>query len=280
MSRKINFRLKRLLNEEFFGDFESRRRGFEGYEIEVIRKYQPGDPPEAINPRLSARRGMPMVKITRPPTGFTGHFICDFSRSMEEKRFVLLALVRILAEHISDNNAHFACSIVTSRLEMEIMAGCGTAHVTSVVRKLEEFRPQHSSLECASIGAVLRRVRRPPQLVFIFTDLLWKRGELSRLSSIFRLHDVIFCIIREPAEEPQKPLRFGTIQFMDVESEKHGVGTVIGAPDPARVLSGFGVDWQEFSTGDNPDAIINKLIILFERRKLRATGESQKGGGA
>lgn len=280
MTQKINFRLKRLLHEEFFGDFDSRKRGFEGYEIEEIRPRQPGDPPRAVHPRLSARRGRPTVKITRPPTGFTGHFICDFSTSMDEKRPTLLSLAEILADHISDNNAHFACSVVTSRPELEIPAGCGTAHALNTARTLAKYRPKFSALECGSIGTVLRAIVRPPRLVFVLTDLLLQRETLLPLRPLFLRHDVIFCVIREPAEEPQKLLRFGSVHFMDVETRKRGAGYVAGAPEPAEILHGFSVDWQLFSVLDGEASLVQKLIQLFESRKLRAMGEGQKGGGA
>ena len=280
MAQRINFRLKRLLHEEFFGDFDSRRRGFEGYEIEGIRPYQSGDPPQAIHPRLSARRGQPTVKITRPPTGFTGHFICDFSRSMNGKRSTLLSLVEIIADHISDNNAHFACSIVTSQPELQIPAGCGTAHTLNTARALTKYTPKSSIFECGSIGTVLRAVVRPPRLVFILTDLLLPRDKLIPLRPFFMMHDVIFCVIREPAEGFQKPLRLGSVYFVDVETGTHGVGHVAGAPESAEILGGLGVDWQMFSTLDDETVLVQKLIQLFDRRRLRAMGNSQKGGGA
>lgn len=265
MSRKINFRLKKLLQEEFFGDFDSRRRGYKGYEIEEIRVAHEGDPPEAIHHRLSARRGRPMVKVTHPPSGVTAHLICDRSRSMEDKWGAVMLLVEVLADHLSDINAPFACSLVTEQPEYEISPGCGKEHTRNTLRILGSYQPRYSGTHFGGIAKILSRIPRPPRLVFLISDFLVPPGEPSILLPGIYRNDVIFCVLRHRRELARRTLLFGTAQFRDEETGECVYGFITDPPD--RQV--FGCDQAEFLADDTDSEIILKLIVLFERRRRR-----------
>lgn len=269
MSRKIDFRLKKLLSEMFFGDYDGLRKGFGGFELEEIRPFQEGDPPYAINPRLSARHGQAMVKVTRPPTGVTAHFVCDLSDSMVNKRGTLVEIVETLADHLADINALFACSLVVAEVEQEIPVGCGLDHTKNTLHILRAHRSRGRIASLESMAAVLRQIPHPPRLVFIITDLLFKEEVGLTMWSPAAHNDVIFCIIRETCEVITRRLWLGVTRFVDVETDEHVVGSIVAPPKPIERLKGLGVDWQVFSSSDGQEEVLTGLLELFERRKIR-----------
>lgn len=273
MEQRIHFRLKELLREEFFGDFASRKIGFEGFELEHVRPFFPGDPPEALDQRLSARRGKPMVKVTNPDKGVTAHFVCDLSRSMGLKRKSVLTVVEVLLEHLASVNAQSACAIFSQEVEYEITSGCGLVHNDAILQAVRSFVPHGATTSYQSVAALLRRIPRAPRLVFLITDLLVSPAEVNYLRAPSFLHDMVCCIIRHPTEISQKRRLFGEVTFADAETGRQATGTIAGAPDPATLLENSKIDWSEFLTTDSPNAILEKLIELFEKRKERREGQ-------
>ena len=80
--KRIQIRAKHLVTEVFSGEYQSAFKG-RGLELEEVREYQPGDDIRKIDWNVTARTGVPHLKLHRDERELTVIFMVDVSASSD-----------------------------------------------------------------------------------------------------------------------------------------------------------------------------------------------------
>ncbi|ABN06429.1 conserved hypothetical protein [Methanocorpusculum labreanum Z] len=199
------------------GSFLSQRAGV-GTEFVDLREYQCGDDVRALDKNVTARTGIPHIRIHAEEPDLTlyvgvdlsasEHFGSDMSKCMTAK----IAAASIL---LSAENAHIPLGLFlfTSSVETFIQAKRGSAHLYLLLTTLAEADGQNTRTDIQSVCCDLAsRIAKSSSIVFIsdFQDNNFSAGirllaERHRLSAIrvsdsreYVLPDVGRIILEDP----------------------------------------------------------------------------------
>ena len=120
--RGIQIRAKHLVNDVFAGEYQSAFKG-KGLEFEEVREYQPGDDIRMIDWNVTARTGLPYLKLHRDERELTVIFIVDVSASSQFgtvhkfKNEVCAELTALLAYTALKNNDKVGLIIFSDQVE-------------------------------------------------------------------------------------------------------------------------------------------------------------------
>jgi uncharacterized protein (DUF58 family) len=233
--------IARGLSEDLLsGNFQSVFRG-QGIEFDEVRHYEIGDDVRSIDWNVSARFGIPYVKMYREEREVTVCIILDGSASMHSgsgalSRYEQAVLAAALTALSAESSGQPVGAVFFDRgLRRIFYPRKGRAHVMAMISAaLRETRGgRGSSLGAALTGAARFLKRR--SMVVILSDFLcvgWER-EMEDLS---RKHDVAVLGITDPMDLDMP--RAGLLFVRDRETGKQ-----FHAPTG---FSGFRAAWSEW----------------------------------
>jgi uncharacterized protein (DUF58 family) len=218
--KAIQIRTQRLVTDVLAGEYESAFKG-RGMEFEEVREYQPGDDVRHIDWNVTARTGLPHVKVHREERELTVMLLVDVSSSGsfgsgdKLKNEVAAEVAAVLAYTAIKSNDRVGLIIFSDRIERFIPPKKGRAHVWRVIREILSFRPTRRGTDLDGALDYLGRVARRRVVAFLLSDFL-DHGFEERLRIAARRHDVTAVTVgdRREAELP----RIGLIELEDAES--------------------------------------------------------------
>ena len=281
--RRIEIRVRRLLNTVFLGEYHSVFKG-RGMEFSEVREYVPGDDIRAIDWNVTARLSYPYVKQFVEERELIVLLVIDVSASGSygstgvSKLEVATEVAALLAFSAIRNNDKVGLVAFTDRVEKYIPPRKGRRHVLRVIRELLYLRPQGRGTDITPALAYVNRVQRRKSVVFLISDFL-PGGYEATLRVTERRHDVIAVAITDPREHALPDT--GLVALEDTES---GELVVVDAGDAAirdeyqrlalealsrrvGLLQSVGVDRVEVSTGAS---YVEPLASFFRARSRRA----------
>ncbi|NQV15805.1 DUF58 domain-containing protein, partial [bacterium] len=146
--KKIELSTRHLVNEVFGGEYHSVFKG-RGMEFAEVREYIPGDEIRTIDWNVSARTGVPYVKLFEEERELTVMIMVDASASGafgtrgQMKRNLAAELSAVLAFSAVKNNDKVGLIIFTDRVEKFIPPRKGRSHVLRVIREVLNHEPEN-----------------------------------------------------------------------------------------------------------------------------------------
>lgn len=280
--RRIEIRVRRLLNTTFLGDYHAVFRG-RGMEFSEVREYLPGDDIRAIDWNVTARLGYPYVKQFVEERELTVLLVVDVSASGvfgsggQSKIEVATEIAALLAFSAIRNNDKVGLVAFTDRVEKFIPPRKGRDHVLQVIRELLYLHPEGRGTDIAPALSYVNQVQRRKGVVFLISDF-FTTGYESALRVTNRRHDVIAVTLSDPREHTLPDA--GLVTLEDAET---GAAVTIDAADPGvrqayfvraaelraqRVgtLAGVGVDRIDVATDRS---YVEPLLGFFRARARR-----------
>jgi len=280
--QRFHFKSKRQANELFAGQYESAFKG-RGVEFAEVREYQVGDDIRTIDWNVSARFGLPFVKVYHEERELTVILLLDLSGShlfgtrVKFKRELLAEVTGVLAFLAIRTNDKVGAILFSSRVEKYIPPRKGASHVWRLIKEIFTYEPDNMSTDIASALSYLNRVVQRRAVVFLISDCVDLGFEQAlRLSA--KKHDLTVIRISDPAEEELPNL--GLIITRDPENGQVAVintgskGLRNSWRSYRRDLGAYlsdlsrktGIDLVEISTAGS---VVEPLTRLFDVRRKR-----------
>ncbi|MBX3354834.1 MAG: DUF58 domain-containing protein [Phycisphaeraceae bacterium] len=202
--RRIQIRTSRIVSEALAGQYHSAFKG-RGMEFEEVRPYTIGDDVRSIDWNVSARVGMPHVKLFREERELTVMLAVDLSGSLsfgscaQFKRELAAEVAATVAFSAIRNNDKVGLMAFTDRIERFVPARKGSRHVLRIVRELLGFQPAGRGTRLGEAIRELDRIQRRRSVLFVVSDFLDEGWEDS-LSLARQRHDVIPVVVHDRRE--------------------------------------------------------------------------------
>lgn len=202
--RRLELRMRRLVNSRFAGDYRSVYKGH-GMEFAEVREYQPGDEVRSIDWNVTARLQKPYVKRYVEERELTVLLLIDCSASshfgtrLRFKDDVALEVAGVLALSALKNSDRVGVVAFTDRVEHAVPPRKGRRHGLRLLRDLLSLAPVGRRTDVALACEQAHRHLSHRSLVFVISDFRDPHAEpaLRRLAA---RHEVVVITVDDPAE--------------------------------------------------------------------------------
>lgn len=280
--RLLDIRTKRLVNDIFSGEYHSVFKG-RGMEFSEVREYIVGDDIRNIDWNVTARTGIPHVKVFEEERELTVMLMVDVSSSGEfgtatqMKRDIALEICALLAFSAIENNDLVGLIMFTDKIEKVVMPKKGRMHVLRLLRELLYFEPEDTQTDLALPLDYLNRITKRKAIVFMVSDFMGAGYEKPMTISA-RKHDLVPIVITDPREEDMPNI--GLVEFEDAETgqtimvdtadnslrEAFGINVSKAQLEREKVFKRIGLDHIDIRL-DKP--YIDELTAFFRKRAAR-----------
>ncbi|MDH3298769.1 MAG: DUF58 domain-containing protein [Gemmatimonadota bacterium] len=223
--RRLEIRARRLMENRALGAYDAVFRGH-GIEFAEVREYEPGDPFNAIDWKVTARAGRPFVKRFVEERELNVLLAVDVSGSTEfgtrkrTKKDLAVEVAALLGLAATRNNDRVGLLLFSDVIESFVRPRRGRQRLRLLLHELVSHVPSRPGTD---LGLALRtagRALKTRSLVFLLSD--FRDGGFSRdLTALSRRHDVVGFHLTDPAEG--KLPRAGLIEVRDPETGRLGV---------------------------------------------------------
>lgn len=277
--RRIELRTRGLSSQLFSGEYHSAFKG-RGMAFSEVREYAAGDEIRTIDWNVTARTGIPHVKVFEEERELTVMLLIDLSASDDfgtsgmTKRALATELSAVLSFSAIQNNDKVGVIFFSDRIEQFIPPKKGRSHILMIIRSLLDFKPEGKGTDISQALRYLNQVVKKRSTAFILSDFI-DEGFENALKIANKKHDVIALQIndRREIEMPNagivrfRDMETGAMNWVDTASRKvrNDFEAEAEAHD-ARLKERFrraGVDHERLMT-DQP--YILPLMQLFKRR--------------
>jgi uncharacterized protein (DUF58 family) len=283
--RALQLDVGRRIEGLLAGEFRSSRHG-EGTELAQVRPYQPGDDVRLLEWNVTARMGIPHVRVNLAERVLVTWLLLDVSPSMrfgtaERRKCDVAAGVALAIGHVATRRGN-RLGVLTfgGREEKTLPPAQGRHGLLGLLTALQE-EPELEGGGATSVGSALERagaIARQRGLVVVVSDF---RGPLDWRPALLRLlprHDVLALEIRDRRELELPDV--GEVWLVDPETgrqvrvdtrsaalrERFAAAAADERSGVARVLSALGVPHAVLATeGD-----WLRELALFLRGRSRA----------
>ncbi len=218
--RRIQIRTSRMVKDLLAGQYESVFKG-QGMEFREAREYVPGDDVRMIDANVSARTGVPHVKLLAEERELTVLLVVDASASGQFgsisrfKTDLAAEVCAVLAFSATQNNDKVGLIMFTDDVELYVPPNKGRRHVLRVIREVLYFEPKGKGTNISEALHFLNRVTRRRAVVFLVSDFLAEEYETPLRIANTR-HDIIAVTVTDPREEILPDV--GLVSVRDVET--------------------------------------------------------------
>ncbi len=241
--RRIEIQTSRLVTEHLSGSYQSAFKG-QGIAFAEVRAYEPGDDVRAIDWNVTARTGIPHIKLFTEEREVTVMLLVDMSASLDlgtreyDKRHLVARLAATFAFSAISNNDRVGLIGFTDRVEVFVPPRSGRKHVLAVISRVLQHEPESRKTDPTVALEYLARLSKGQGVAILVSDFLDTLGdantEADRLKArrfehalkiARRRHDVIPIRVEDPLELELPAL--GIITVEDLELLELGGDTVI-----------------------------------------------------
>ena len=230
--RRIQIRTNHIVNDILTGQYESVFKG-QGMEFKEVREYVPGDDVRMVDYNVTARTGIPHIKLLAEERELTVMLVVDASASgrfgsVERFKNELAAeLCAVLAVSAIKNNDKVGLIIFTDDIELYVPPSKGRQHVLRVIREILFFEPKKKGTNIPEALHFLNGVTKRRTVTFLVSDFMAADFEMP-LRIANKRHDVIAVTVTDPREETLPNV--GLVCVQDAES---GRETLVDSSDSA-----------------------------------------------
>jgi uncharacterized protein (DUF58 family) len=223
--RRLELRARRLMENRAVGAYDSVFRGH-GIEFSEVRAYQPGDPFQAIDWKVTARMGKPFIKKFVEERELTVLLAVDLSGSTDfgtrvrTKRDLSLELAALLGLAAARNNDRVGLLLFTDRVERWLAPRRGRGRLRQLLHVMASHRPEGRGTDVGLALETAVRSLKTRSLVFVLSD--FQGSAFSRqLTAASRKHDVVGLHLVDPGERSLP--KAGLVEVRDPETGEYGV---------------------------------------------------------
>ena len=277
--RKIEIKTKGLSSHVFSGEYHSTFKG-RGMSFSEVREYQYGDDVRNIDWNVTARTGIPHVKIFEEERELTVMLIIDVSGSSffgtvnQMKNEILTEICAVLAFSAINNNDKVGVLFFSDRIEKFIPPKKGKQHILRIIRELIDFQPAGKGTDLTEALQYFNNVNKKRSICFILSDFMTKNYKQA-LRIIARRHDVIGIHLSDP-REAELP-NVGLVQMIDPENEKFVWVDTGSRKVRENFSSSYQANFQYFKTTfqrsgadfikiRTDESYVNALLKFFKKR--------------
>jgi len=223
--RRLELRARRLMENRAVGAYDSVFRGH-GIEFSEVRAYQPGDPFQAIDWKVTARMGKPFIKKFVEERELTVLLAVDLSGSTDfgtrvrTKRELSLELAALLGLAAARNNDRVGLLLFTDRVERWLPPRRGKGRLRQLLHVMASHRPEGRGTDIGRALTSAARSLKTRSLVFVLSDFQGPEFR-KELTAVSRRHDVVGLHLVDPGEQELPAV--GLIEVRDPETGVSGV---------------------------------------------------------
>lgn len=220
------------MNSPALGQYESVFRG-QGVEFSEVRAYQPGDPFQAIDWKVTARMRRPYVKRFVEERELTVLLVVDLSASNDFgtkgglKRDIATEVAAVLALAAMRSGDRVGLLIFTDRVERFIRPRRGRNRNLRLLYDLVSCRPEGKGTDVSIALSAASRLLTVRSLVFVISDFMTTEPLARPLLSLAGRHDVVAVDVRDPAE-----MTVPGSGWVEIEDPETGDRQVVDLSDP------------------------------------------------
>ena len=206
--RKLEIRIRKLVNETFVGEYHSAFKG-QGLEFDEVRPYQYGDDIRNIDWNVTAKTGEVFVKQFREEREQTLLILFDVSGSedfgtgYENKLRMGTEIAAVMAFSAMKNNDKVGLITFTDQIEELFPPKKGKKHVLGFIRALLSQKPQNKGTNLKYALDYVRRAFKKRSIVVLISDFL-DEGYFRPLEHIAKKHDLILIRLTHKREILEK----------------------------------------------------------------------------
>jgi len=218
--RRIEIYTRNLVNSVFSGEYQSVFKG-RGMEFNEVRSYTPGDDIRDIDWNVTARTGLPHIKVYQEERELTLMLLVDASSSgqfgtvRQLKQEIATEICALLAFSAIKNNDRVGLILFTDKIEKYIPPKKGRKHVLRVVREILSFEPERTGTDINCGIEFVSRIIKRKCVVFLVSDFL-SEGYEKGLRVANKKHDLIAITMTDPREIEMPDI--GMANLEDVET--------------------------------------------------------------
>jgi len=271
---------RKLVNSIFSGQYHSAFRG-QGMTFAEFREYVPGDDVRAISWNVTAKTGKTHIKKFDEERELTLMLVVDISGSQDFgsrenfKGEVITHLAALLGFSGAKNNDLVGLLLFSDHVELFVPPKKGRSHVQRILRDLYYHQPVGRGTKLSGALEYLQGILKKRAAIFVFSDYIDAGEFANNLRFLARKHDVVACVVEDPAEQSLPKLGLVDIEdaetgeVLTVDSNSPGFRREFEAhikkikSDRDQELRKAGVDRIEVQTeGD----FVKPLIFYFQRK--------------
>ncbi len=230
--RRLELKSRRLMDSPALGQYESVFRG-QGIEFSEVRAYQPGDPFQAIDWKVTARMRKPYVKRFVEERELTVLLAVDLSASNDFgtrgslKRDLALDVASVLSLAAMRSGDRVGLLVFTDRIERFVRPRRGRNRNLRLLYDLVSCEPEGKGTDVAQAIAAASRLLTVRSLVFVISDFVTSEPMTRPFLSLAARHDVVAVDIRDPAE-----MSIPDSGWVEVEDPESGERRIVDLSDP------------------------------------------------
>ncbi len=231
--RRIEIQTSRLVTQHLAGSYQSAFRG-QGIAFAEVRAYEPGDDVRAIDWNVTARTGVPHIKLFTEERELTVMLLVDMSASLDlgsrehDKRHLVARLAATFAFSAVQNNDRVGLIGFTDRVEVFVPPRSGRKHVLSVIQRVLSHAPEHRGTSPAIALEYLSRLHKGHGVAILVSDFVDALGhpdeggaeQEKRLEHALKVakrrHDVIPIRVEDPLELELPALGLLTVEDLEL----------------------------------------------------------------
>jgi uncharacterized protein (DUF58 family) len=283
--RRLELRMRRLVNSRFAGEYRSVYKG-QGMEFAEVREYQPGDEVRSIDWNVTARLQKPFVKRYVEERELTVYLVVDCSASAHfgtKSRFkddVALEAAAVLGLSALRNNDRVGLLAFTDRIEHAVPPSKGRRHGLRLLRDLLALKPVGTGTSLSLACEQAQRHLTHRSLVFVISDFR-DTDAGAALRRLAARHQVVVITVDDPAELALPAA--GVLVLADPETgtrveidtndtsfrRRYFAAAAAAAAVRASVFASSGVTHVALRTDES---IVEPLLAFFRRAAPRRRG--------
>ncbi len=220
--RKIEIKTKGISKELFSGEYHSAFKG-RGMSFSEVRDYQYGDDVRNIEWNVTARTGVPHVKVFEEERELTVMLLVDVSPSSlfgtrsYIRRDLITEIAAILAYSAISNNDKVGIILFSDDVKMYIPPKKGKKHILRIIRELIDYPSEGKQTDLGEALQYFNNVVKKKSICFIISDFFSSPFDRA-LQVAARRHDIIGMHLYDPFER-ELP-KAGLIHVIDAETNK------------------------------------------------------------
>ncbi|WP_420447876.1 DUF58 domain-containing protein [Candidatus Palauibacter sp.] len=284
--RRLELTSRRFMDNPALGPYPSLFRGH-GIEFSEVREYQPGDPFQAIDWKVTARMRRPYVKRFVEERELAVLLVVDVSASNEFgtrkalKRDLVAEVASTLALAAMRAGDPVGMLLFSDRIERYVRPARGRNRNLRLLHELVSVRPEGKGTDLDLALATAARMLTVRSLVFVISDFVGA-GDLARpLLGLSGRHDVVALAVDDPAETtiPES----GWVEVVDPETgdravvdlgdaavrERLAEHSTAGARALERLCARCHVDLMRLRTDTPYESGLSGFFAARGRRRLR-----------
>ncbi len=290
--RRLEWTAIKRLDGLLQGDYRTLLRGA-GLDLADLREYQHHDDVRHIDWNVTARTGVPHVRVFTEDREMAAWFLVDLSPSVDfgsgevRKRNISAEFVAILARVLTRHGNRVGAMLYGTGVDTVIPTRGGRRHVLHLLHAIQERPAAVESGETKLrdlLESAASMIKRRSTL-FVISDFISEPGWERALFQLAQRHEVLAVRVLDPLELDIPDL--GLLTIRDAETgeqllvDTHDAGfrkrfSRIAAQREAELRESLvkaGVDALELSTdGDLVDAVVRFAQMRKRRARLSAGG--------